>query len=35
MYVGLHVKYTLFSSDFNEYLIFSADLKKKFKYKIS
>ena len=29
MYVGLHVKYRLFMSDFNESLIFSTDFRKK------
>jgi len=28
MYIGLHVKYPLFFSDFNETLIFSADFSK-------
>jgi hypothetical protein len=28
MYIGLHVKYSLFLSDFNATLIFSADFRK-------
>jgi len=35
MYIGLHVKYPLFLSDFNETRIFWTDLRKIFKYKIS
>ena len=34
-YIGLHVKYLLFLSDFNETWIFSADFRKTLKYKIS
>ena len=30
MYIGLHVKYLLFLSDFNETWIFSADFQKKY-----
>jgi hypothetical protein len=32
VYIGLHVKYPLFLSDFNETSIFSADFRKTFKY---
>jgi len=35
MYVGRHVKYVLFLSDFNQNWIFSTDFRKIFKYKIS
>ena len=35
MYIGLHVKYQLFSSDFDEISIFSKDLWKILKHKIS
>jgi len=35
MYSGLHVKYTLFLSDFNETWTFSTDFRKVFKYQIS
>jgi hypothetical protein len=35
MYIGLHVKYPLFQSDFNVTRIFSTDFRKKIKYKIS
>jgi len=28
MFIGLHIKYTLFLSDFNENLIFSTDFQK-------
>ena len=34
MYIGLHVKYLLFLSDFNETLVFSADIRKTLKYHI-
>ena len=34
MYIGLHVKYRLFLSDFNETLIFLTDFRKPLKYKI-
>jgi len=32
MYVGLHVKYTLFLSDINQTWNFSTDFRKMFKY---
>jgi hypothetical protein len=35
MYIGLHVKYYLFYSDFNETWIFWADFRKILKYQIS
>jgi hypothetical protein len=35
MHTGVHVKYPLFLSDFNETLIFSIDFQKMFKYQIS
>jgi hypothetical protein len=34
MYIGLHVKYPLFLSDFKETLIFSTDCGKILKYQI-
>jgi len=34
MYIGLHVKYPLFLSDFNENLNFSIDFRKMLKYQI-
>jgi len=35
MYIGRHVKYPLFLSDFSETLFFSTDFRKIFKYQIS
>jgi len=35
MYIGLHVKYQLFLSDFKEKQIFLADFRKVFTYRIS
>ena len=35
MYIGLHVKYLLFLSDFHETWIFLADFRKILKYQIS
>jgi hypothetical protein len=35
VYVGLHVKYSLFASDFNDTSILTADFKKISRYKIS
>jgi len=35
MYIGLHVKYPLLLSGFNETQIFSTDLQKKINYQIS
>jgi len=35
MCIGLHVKYTLFLSDFNDTLTFWADFRKIFKFQIS
>jgi hypothetical protein len=35
MYIGLHVKYSLFVSDFDETYIFWADFLKVLKYQIS
>ena len=35
MYIGLHVKYLLFLSDFKEILTFSTDFRKIRKYQIS
>ena len=34
MYIGLHVKYPLFLSDFNKILIFSTYFRKILKYQI-
>jgi hypothetical protein len=33
--IGIHVKYPLFLSDFNEILLFSKEFRKIFKYQIS
>jgi len=35
MYIGLHVKYPVFLSGFDETLLFSADYRKTFIYKMS
>jgi len=35
MFIGVHVKYPVFSSEFNENLISSIDLRDIFKYQIS
>jgi len=35
MYIGLHVKYPLFLSDFNEASIFSTDFRELLRYQVS